>query len=132
MNSLPIVRYLIACGDILVDRFPPWNVTLVNVVSAIRSLQYPPFPFQHAELCVFAQLANGRGSAELWLQIVRVDDDEVVFKGSKHLVSFRRNPLESVGVRFRVVSCQFPSPGLYHIEPWCDGQMIAQQPLVVR
>ena len=44
MNDLlPTLRYLIACEDIRTEPMNPRKVSLVNLLSLIRSLEQPPF-----------------------------------------------------------------------------------------
>jgi hypothetical protein len=104
MNQLhPTVRYLILCEDIQTDSDNPRRVTLIGLISAIHSLEQPPFPLLYRELCVF-------------LRTIPFGDD----------------PLEVNAVMFRIRNCQFQEPGLYWVQFWYNEQMIAQQALLLR
>jgi hypothetical protein len=77
----PVLRYLIACEDILTDRDHPRQVSLVNVISAIRSLETPPYPLLLRQLCVFVQLTECRGPAEVGIQVVHAETGQFAYPG---------------------------------------------------
>lgn len=128
----PVVRYLIICEEVQVDPAHPRRVTLVGLLSAIRSLQTPPFPLVYKEICVFLQLTECRGSAEARVEIQHADSAQVVFRTRTRTVPFGSDPLEVVGATFRIRNCVFPECGLYWIQFWYNEEIIAQQPLLLR
>jgi hypothetical protein len=65
----PTVRYLIVCEDVQTDPDNPRRVTFVGLISAIRSLEQPPFPLLYREICVFLQLTEYRGPADGRIEI---------------------------------------------------------------
>ncbi|MBI3468916.1 MAG: hypothetical protein HY000_38415 [Planctomycetes bacterium] len=135
MNEiLPLVRNLIACEDIRVDPNNPRSVTLVNLITAIRSLENPAYPLLYRELCVFAQLTDCRGSADVGIRIIHEDTGQFAYPGPRHswTAPMSADPLEVVGVRFRIRNLNFPEPGLYWIQLWYNGNVLAQQPLILR
>jgi hypothetical protein len=128
----PTVRYLIVCEDVQTDPDNPRRVTLVGLLSAIRSVEQPPFPLLYRELCVFLQLTECRGPADGRIEVRHADSDQPVFRTRTRTIPFATDPLEVVGVTFRLRNCMFRAPGLYWIQFWYNEQMIAQQPLVLR
>jgi hypothetical protein len=128
----PTVRYLILCEDVQTDTDNPRRVTLVGLISAIRSLGQPPFPLLFREICVFIQLAECRGPADGRIEIHHEDSGQVVFRTRTRTIPFGSDPLEIVGVTFRIRNCLFQEPGLYWAQLWYNEQMIAQQPFVLR
>jgi hypothetical protein len=128
----PTVRYLIVCEDVQTDSDNPHRVTLVGLVSAIRSIEEPPFPLLYREICVFLQLTECRGPAEGRVEIRHADSDRMVFSTRTRTVPFGNDPLEVVGITFRIRNCLFQEPGLYSVQFWYNEQMIAQQSLVLR
>jgi hypothetical protein len=129
---LPIVRYLIICEDMQTDPDHPRRVTIVGLISAIRSLEQPPFPILYRELCVFLQLTGCRGPADGRVEIQHADSGQVVFRTRTRTIPFGDDPLEIVGVTFRIRDCLFQVEGLYRVQFWYNEQMIAQQPLLLR
>ena len=128
----PTVRYLIVCEDILTDPAVPQQVSLLNLVSSIRSQIQPPYPLSHPELCVFVQLTECRGSASCRVEVVQADSNDAIFQTRTRAVAFPTDPLEVVGLSFRLRNCSFPEAGLYWIQFWYNDAMIAQQPLLLR
>ena len=128
----PVVRYLIVCEDVQTDPDNPRRVTLVGLVSAIRSLEQPPFPLLYRELCVFLQLTGCRGPADGRVEIQHGDTGQVAFRTRTRTIPFGNDPLEVVGVTFRLRDCLFQVEGLYWVQFWYNDQMIAQQALLLR
>jgi hypothetical protein len=130
----PVVRYLIVCEDIRTDPANPRRATLVNVISAIRSADQPAFPLLYRELCVFVQLTECRGSTGVAVTIVHAETGQFGYPGPAQpwAVALPNDPLEVVGLRFRIRDIPFPLPGLYWVQFWCGGELLAQQPLVLR
>ncbi len=128
----PTIRYLIACEDVQVDPNNPRRVTLVGLLSAIHSLESPPFPVLIRELCVFLQLTECRGSADGRIEILHADSGQVLFRTRTRTIPFGSDPLELYAASFRIRNCPFPEAGLYWIQFWYNEEMIAQQPLLLR
>ncbi len=132
MNGVrPVVRYLIVCEDVLLE---PTNsgkgVTLVGLISAIRALS--GFPVRYSELCVFVQLTECRGTGRIRIEIVEADTDRVVFRTRIRSVTFGNDPLDIVGIPFRIRNCEFPAAGLYWVQFWYNEEPIDQQPILLR
>jgi hypothetical protein len=128
----PTVRYLIVCEDVQPDPEQPRRITLVGLISAIRSLETPPFPLLHREICVFLQCTECRGPAEGRIEIQHADSGDVLFRTRTRTIQFSNDPLEVVAANFRIRNCLFPESGLYWVQFWYNEEMIAQQPLLLR
>jgi hypothetical protein len=128
----PTIRYLVLCEDVQIDPSNPRRVTLVGLLSAIRSLEQPPFPLVYRELCVFLQLTECRGPAEANIEIQQADSGRVVFRTRTWTIPLVNDPLEVVGVTFRIRNCLFEEPGLYWVQFRYNDQVIAQQALLLR
>jgi hypothetical protein len=128
----PTVRYLIVCEDVQTDPNNPRRITLVGLISAIRSIEEPPFPLLYREICVFLQLTECRGPADGRIEIQHADSGQVMFRTRTRTIPFVSDPLEVSGVTLRLRDCFFQEPGLYWIQFWYNEQMIAQQPLVLK
>jgi hypothetical protein len=122
----------IVCEDVQTDLDNPRRVTLAGLISAIRSLEEPPFPLLYRELCIFLQLTGCRGGAEGRVEVQHADSGQVVFRTGTRTIPFGNDPLEIVGVTFRIRDCLFPEPGLYWVRFWYNETMISQQPLLLR
>jgi hypothetical protein len=128
----PSVRYLIVCEDVQIDPDKPRRVTLAGLISAIRSLEEPPFPLLYRELCVFLQLTECRGPGEGRIEIQHADSSRVVFRTRTRTLPLGEDPLEVVGMTFRIRNCLFQEAGLYWVQFWYNEQIIAQQSLLLR
>lgn len=133
MNQVhPMVRYLILCEDVQIDPANPRRVTLVGLISALRSLEPSPFPLRFREICVFLQMTECRGPAEGGMEVLHADSGHVVFRTLTRTLPLASDPLEVVGMTFRIRNCLFQSPGLYWVQFKYNEQVIAQQPLLLR
>lgn len=107
----------------------PNKITLVNVISTIRPADDSGFPLTVAQLCVYAQITECRGSGKIQLQITNPDSGSTVFRSSERVLSFPNRPLGVLGIPFRIFDCMFEHPGLYHVELWFEQICLAQQPI---
>lgn len=128
----PVVRYLIVCEDVHVDTSNPRRVSLIGLISTIRALDSPPYPFLYEELCVFVQLTECRGPAQAWIECRHADSGHIAFRTPARTVQFSNDPLEVCAVAFRIRDCSFPSRGLYWVAFCYNGTAIAEQPLLLR
>ncbi len=60
----PVVRYMVVCEDVQTGPENLRRISLVGLISAIRSLEDPPFPLLYREICVYLLLTECRGPAE--------------------------------------------------------------------
>lgn len=130
--TLPTVRYFLLCDEIVVDPGDPRRVSIMGLLSAIRPSKDPKYPYLKAQLSVFLQLVECRGDADGQIRFVHADSEEVVFESQVRRLTFRHDPLEVYGVRFRFRDCLFPEPGLYSVQFWYNDESLAQQPLLLK
>src|SRR5579885_1435133 len=128
----PLVRSMIVCEDIIADPRNPNRISLVNLVHSIRSLATPPYPLQHARLCLFMQLTEGRGTGKVRVAIQDAETEAIIFQTRPRAVSFSGDPLAVYGCKFRFRRITFPKRGLYWIQFWYDNDMLAQLPIILR
>ncbi len=125
----PVVRHMMVCEDIPIDPANPRRVTLVNLLSSIRSRSQPPFPLRYPKLCAYIQLTECRGVAEVCLQIEQADTQTAIFRTPPRRVSFGNDPLKVFNISFRVRDCTFPSASLYWVQLWYNDSVIFEEPL---
>jgi len=128
----PVVRYMLLCDDWYLDPQNKRRVTIVGLISNIHALDDPPYPLFYREFCVFLALTEGRGQGEGHIACVFEDTGQKVFQTRKRPILFGPDPLEVVGVPFRIRNCTFPQAGLYTVQFWYDGTMIEGRPLRMR
>ncbi len=132
MNGIhPVVRYLILCEDVRNDPGNSAHITLVGLLSTIRSRATPPFPLIFPEVCVFLQLTECRGSAAIRVELVHADSGQTQFRTPTRTVSFGNDPLALLGLTFRLKNLLFPVAGLYWVQFCYNDRVLAQQPLLL-
>jgi hypothetical protein len=123
---------LIVCDNVLVDA-ESGLVCIIDLISSITPRgQEPRYRYVHPELCVFAQLTGCRGPGRVQVVCVRADDEQPVFGSQPRGEFLSDDPLEIVGLRFRIRNCAFPEPGLYLVRFLFNDQVIADTPLRLR
>ncbi len=65
----------------------------------------------YREFCVFLALTGVRGRGETWIACVAEDSGVKVFETPKRIIPPRPDPLEVVGVPFRIRNSVFPPAG---------------------
>jgi hypothetical protein len=78
------------------------------------------YPHFYREFCVFLALTEGRGQGDGHIVCVFEETGERVFETRKRPIPFGPDPLEVVGVPFRIRDCSFPRPGRYSVQFWDD------------
>lgn len=132
MPISPIVRYMLLCEDWRLDAANTRHVTIVGLISNIHSLDDPPFPLLYRELCVFLALTEGRGLGTGHIVCVYEETGQTIFQTGKRAIQFSTDPLEVLGVPFRIRSCPFPFPGMYSIQFWYNDVLVEERPLRLR
>jgi len=132
MAIKPVVRYMLLCDDWRLDRLNNRRVTIIGLISNIHSLDNPPYPLFYGELCVFLALTEGRGQGKGKIVCVFEESGENVFETRARPISFGPDPLEIVGVPFRIRDCTFPQAGLYAMQFWYDGELVEERSLRMR
>jgi hypothetical protein len=69
---------------------------------------------------------------EGWLMAVREETGEIAFETLEYTIPFRVDPLEVVGVPFRIRGCYFPRPGVYLVQFWYEGELVEERPIRMR
>ncbi|MGL6075946.1 MAG: DUF6941 family protein [Fimbriiglobus sp.] len=128
----PIVRYMLLCDDWRLDGPSNRRVSIIGLIWNIHSVEEPPYPLFYRELCVFLALTAGRGQGEGHIVCIFEDSGEKVFETRKRSIPFGTDPLDVVGVPFRIRDCSFPWPGRYSMQFWYNGAMLEERPVRLR
>jgi hypothetical protein len=116
-------------------RLDPQNnrrVTIIGLISNIRALEDPPYPLFYREMCVFLALTEGRGEGEGKIICILEESEQMIFETRARPIAFGPDPLEVVGVPFRIRDCSFPQAGLYSVQFWYEGTLVEQRPMRLR
>lgn len=132
MAIKPVVRYMLLCDDWQLDPASNRRINIIGLISNIRALDDPPYPLRYREFCVFLALTDGHGQGEAKIVCVFDETGEKIFETGSRSVSFGSDPLEIVGVPFRICDCIFPRAGLYRVQFWYEGELVEERPLRLR
>jgi hypothetical protein len=132
MAIKPVVRYMLLCDDWRMDPDNGRRVTIIGLISNIHAIDDPPFPLLYSELCVFLALTEGYGQGQAKIVCVFEETGDKVFETHPRPIQFGLDPLEVVGVPFRIRGCFFPQPGIYSVQFWYEGELIEERPLRMR
>lgn len=128
----PLVRYMILCDDWGTDSANPQRVNIFGLLTNIRPIDQPPYPLFYKELCVFLVLTEGRGTGSGQITCVYEETGQKTFETPRRELSFGTDPLQVVGVPFRIRECPFPRAGLYLVQFWYNGEKLDERPLRLR
>src|SRR5438477_3091197 len=121
MPTAPILRYMILCDDWETDPIKARSINILGLLTNIHPLELPPYPF-YRDLCVLLFLTEGRGVGDGQIVCVFEETAQKIFETPKRQISFAADPLEVVGVSFRIRHCPFPEPGIYLLQFWYNGE----------
>lgn len=98
---------------------------LVGIFNAIRP---STFPHAQGQFVIFAQLVGGFGQVPFYFDVTFAQSGQVVYTTNTHRLAFPRRD-QLVQLAYTMHGCQFPAPGLYLVELYCDGQWVADTSL---
>ena len=120
----PVVRHMILCEDWIAAPQDAPRVTIIGLLTNIRAIDQPPYPLVYRQLCIFLTLTDGRGEGKGKIVCRFEETGETVFQTPDRSIEFPADPLEVVGVPFRIRDCPFPQPGMYSLEFWYDSERL--------
>jgi hypothetical protein len=123
---------MLLCEDWRLDPANNRRITIVGRISNMHALDDPPFPLLYKEMCVFLALTDGHGQGEGKIACVYEASGQQVFETRSRPITFGPDPLEVLGVPYRIRDITFPQPGLYHVQFWYEGELVEERPLRLR
>jgi len=132
MTIKPVVRYMLLCDDWELDPANNRRIIIHGLIANIHALDDPPFPLLYQEMCVFLALTDGHGKGEGKIVCEYEASGQKVFETRSRLITFTLDPLEILGVPFRIRDISFPQAGLYSVQFWYEGELVDERPLRLR
>ena len=86
----------------------------------------------YAEICVFLALTDGRGRGRVQIRCIFEETNQSIFATPIRRIQFGRDPVEILGMPFRIRDCLFPFPGVYSLQLWYNNELLAHSPLRLR
>ena len=126
----PAVRYMILCEAATADPLRPEVMNISYLMSSITSREDPPYPLVHKSILIFLILTNCRGRGVARFRVIDADDEqqrELSHSPDFHLDFTNRDPLELVGVPFRLKRLRFPRAGTYRVQFWYNSDMVEER-----
>jgi hypothetical protein len=127
MLPAAVVRNLVVCENIVSHHDNAIKVDLLGVVANLHVADPLSEHFLFAELCIYAALSEARGTATLQVRCVQHPEGNLVFTTPLYRQEFRNDPLEVIGLPFRVRRCRFPQLGLYAFQLWYNAEMLEER-----
>jgi uncharacterized protein DUF6941 len=130
----PIVRHFLACDDIAISA-DGRQISLTNLIHALRLKPGALFPHVVPQICLFAQLTDAHGDWPITVQLWQprlYGEDSLLFPAQPRKMSFGSDPLVIHGLPIRLRNIVFPAAGLYEFRLLCDQLLIAREPILVR
>jgi hypothetical protein len=135
MALTPVVRYLLLCDDVREEPDQPNCRHIDGLMSNIVSREVPPYPLVREMICVFLVLTECQGRGIGQVRVAYEDDEppRALFGSPEGEIDFTgADPLESLGVTYRLEACPFRRPGRYTVQFWYNGAKLAECPLRLR
>ena len=85
MDILPVVRYFLLSEDVSTNPKDPKKVSVIDLLTTIRSADDPPYPVLIPEICCTAWLTDGRRSGEAQVVCVGGETAEKLFAAARTL-----------------------------------------------
>lgn len=124
----PLGKIVYVCDDVLQDP-GSGKLHVLGAFTAVRPPEGAAYPFVLRQLCVFAQLAGGRGNCSVQARVVDAETGHEVFGSPPHEVAFPGGTTV-VTALFRLLECPFPAPGTYLVQLYCQGTFLDDRRLI--
>ena len=131
----PLVRYMLICDDVRMDPVFPTCTHIDCLMSAIVSLEEPPYPLRLEMICVYLVLTDcqGQGTGRIRVAFADAEHERPIFGSAPHPFDFNgHSPLELLGIAFRIEDCRFPRDGRYVVQFWYNDSIVEARPLELR
>jgi hypothetical protein len=120
-NPTPVGLAIVVCDQIIEDKATS-KKSLIGIFNNIAS---PSFPCRHPQLSVFVSLTDGRGTYQAKIRIINQETDAPVAEVTGQIQLPDKNLVAELVFNF--LGLEFPAPGLYAIEFYCDDSLILER-----
>ena len=117
----PIGLAIVICDQMIEDKF----TNKKSLIGCFNQISAGQFPCRHPQVCVFVSLTEGSGQYTAKLRIVHEESAQVVTEIDGQIQFPDVNSV--VELNFNLVGLQFPQPGLYSIEFYCDDALVLER-----
>ena len=121
----PIAKSVYVCDEVTFDP-QSGKLSLLNIWDTIRVPQGAGFPYRLAKICVFAWLRDGFGKIDVRVVIVEASSEMLIRKTKAFTLEFPDRTV-SIYANYRIDGCNFPAPGDYYVELYCEDEFVDDQ-----
>lgn len=108
MNGVePFVRHMLLCEDVQKNPKNPNKVDVLGLLSTLTASGSPSFPMCLPVLCIYLEVAAGRGAGQGHIVCRHADSGDIIFSSPIHSLTFPPDPLAIQGVLIRLAECVF-------------------------
>jgi hypothetical protein len=126
-SIVPVAKSIFLC-DYHVG-YRDGKVDLYGLFNAIRPRN--GYPHIQGSFCAFAQLSNGFGQVQFFLDLRSLETDELVWTSETHELSFPHRTAV-VQMAMTVEGCQFEHPGMYALALFCNNTSVCDTLVLLR
>jgi len=118
----PSIHAFLVCDTIIIDSLTGKK----SIIGAFTHLWAKTFPCQHPQVGVYFSLTDAEGKYAFEIQLVYLDKDQMVGKGSLPPIEIH-NRLATHDFGVNIPYLVFPGPGKYEFRLYADGNFITQK-----
>jgi hypothetical protein len=120
-KSPPSGLAIVVCDQIIEDK-ATGKKSLIGIFNNITS---PTFPCRHPSISVYLSMTEGHGSYQMRLRIINEETGGAIAEVQGQLPFPDKNFVAELAINF--VGLEFPAPGLYSIELYCDESLVLER-----
>jgi hypothetical protein len=120
-NPTPSGLAIVVCDQIIEDKATS-KKSLIGIFNNIAS---QTFPCRHPQISVFVSVTEGRGTYRAKMRIVNEETQAPVTEVQGQIQLPEVNLVAELVFNF--IGLEFPAPGLYAIEFYCDDALILER-----
>jgi len=124
---VPVAKKIFVCDDLVIDPVSR-KPSVLNIWDSIRVTD--GIPIVLSKLCVFAQLRGGLGKSSIHVEVARAGTGEVIRRSDEFTLAFSDRMIR-YDVRIKLEDVEFPSPGTFVVEMYCNNLFLDDQPIRV-
>jgi hypothetical protein len=112
---------IVVCDQIIEDK----TTSKKSIIGIFNNIASVTFPCRHPQLSVFVSLTEGRGTYQARLRVVNEETGAAVTEVNGQIQLPEVHTVAELAFNF--IGLEFPAPGLYSIEFYCDDALILER-----
>jgi len=125
---IPLAKRMVVCDDVVGG--PSGKPTIVGIWNRLRLPAGASFPYTLGKLCVYVYWRGGLGQVRSHIEVVNAMTGAILVRTSDFTLSFPTRSWTVHG-RYLLPDVEFPGPGEYFVEMFCEGVFVEDQSIEV-